>query len=98
MGLLLGSRFFSREKVEAGGVEISPKVAWVVPGKKLSHGNPRDLAIFRVITKSRKGEAVCCMVDMYDEKQGATSTVGSNVERLLSELDQRGVVIAKSRT
>jgi len=74
MSLLLQSGYFSRDKVKAGGSEISPlEVSWAVLGKKLSEGDPHDLTVMRVIAKGKKGQKVYDMVDRFDEKAGVTS-------------------------
>jgi lysine 6-dehydrogenase len=74
MGLLMESGFFSREKVKAGEVEVSPlEVSWAVLGRKLSEGDPKDVTVMRVIAKGKKGSIVYDMVDRYDEKAGVTS-------------------------
>jgi lysine 6-dehydrogenase len=129
MGLLMESGYFSREKVVAGDVEISPlEVSWAVLGKKLAEGDPRDMTVMRVIAKGKKGSVVYDMVDKYDEKDGVSSMGkttgytgsivtqmlgsgevkgkgvippevairGKRVEKLLSELDRRGVRVKQS--
>ena len=74
MGLLMESGFFSRVKVRAGDVEVSPlEVSWAVLGRKLAEGDPQDMTVMRVIAKGRKGSMVYDMVDRYDEKNGVSS-------------------------
>jgi len=74
MNLLMESGYFSREKVRAGEVEVSPlEVSWAVLGKKLAEGDPRDVTVMRVIAKGKRGEVVYDMVDRYDEKKGVSS-------------------------
>jgi len=74
MNLLMESGFFSREKVKAGEVEVTPlEVSWQVLGKKLSEGDARDLTVMRVMANGKKGKLVYDMVDMYDEKNRVTS-------------------------
>lgn len=74
MNLLMESGYFSREKVKAGDVEVSPlEVSWAVLGKKLAEGDPRDLTVMRVIAKGKKGEIVYDMVDKYDERDQVSS-------------------------
>ena len=129
MGLLMESGFFSREKVRAGDVEVSPlEVSWAVLGKKLAEGDPRDMTVMRVIAKGRKGSVVYDMVDRYDEKNDVSSMgkttaytasivtqmlgsgevkgrgvippevaiQGKGVEKLLGELERRGVRVERS--
>lgn len=129
MGLLMESGFFSKEKVKAGGAEVTPlEVSWAVLGRKLAEGDPRDMTVMRVIAKGKKGSVVYDMVDKYDEKNGVSSMGkttaytgsivtqmlgsgevkgkgvippelairGNKVERLLSELDRRGVTVERS--
>jgi lysine 6-dehydrogenase len=129
MGLLMDSGFFSREKVKAGDVEISPlEISWAVLGKKLAEGDPRDMTVMRVIARGKKGSVVYDMVDRYDEKNGVSSMGkttaytasivtqmlgsgevkgkgvippevairGKRVEKLLDELDRRGVRVRRS--
>ena len=128
MGLLMDSGFFSREKVRAGDVKVSPlELSWAVLEKKLAEGDPRDMTVMRVTAKGRKGSATYDMVDRYDEKNGVSSmgkttaytasivtqmlgsgeikgkgTVppeiaiqGKMVDKLISELDRRGVKIKR---
>jgi len=101
MGLLMESGFFSREKVKAGGVEVSPlEVSWAVLGKKLSEGDPRDVTVMRVIAKGKMGSVVYDMVDRYDEKDGVSSMgkttayTGSIVTQMLGsgEIKGKGVI------
>jgi saccharopine dehydrogenase-like NADP-dependent oxidoreductase len=74
MKLLMESGYFSREKVRAGGVEVSPlELSYAVLGKKLSEGNPRDITVMKVIAKSGKFAQTYDMVDRYDESNGITS-------------------------
>ncbi len=74
MNILLESGFFSRDKVRAGDVEVSPlEVSYAVLGKKLSEGDRHDITVMRVIAKSPAGQVVYDMVDRYDEKEGVTS-------------------------
>ena len=74
MNLLMESGYFSREKVRAGGTEVSPlEVSWAVLGKKLEQGDPRDVTVMRVIAKGEKGEVVYDMVDRYDDENGVSS-------------------------
>jgi len=130
MNILMESGFFSREKVRAGDVEVSPlEVSWAVLGRKLAEGDPRDITVMRVIARGRKGRIAYDMVDRYDEKNevssmgkttGYTASVvtqmlgageisgkgtvppevavkGAGVDKLISELDRRGVKIRASR-
>jgi len=101
IGLLMESGFFSREKVKAGGVEVSPlEVSWAVLGKKLSEGDPRDVTVMRVIAKGKTGSVVYDMVDRYDEKDGVSSMgkttayTGSIVTQMLGsgEIKGKGVI------
>ena len=101
MDLLMESGFFSREKVKAGDVVVSPlEVSWAVLGKKLAEGDPRDMTVMRVIAKGRKGSVVYDMVDMYDEKNGVSSMgkttayTGSIVTQMLGsgEVKGKGVI------
>ena len=101
IGLLMESGFFSREKVKAGGVEVSPlEVSWAVLGKKLSEGDPRDVTVMRVIAKGKMGSVVYDMVDRYDEKDGVSSMgkttayTGSIVTQMLGsgEIKGKGVI------
>jgi len=101
MGLLMESGFFSREKVKAGDVEVSPlEVSWTVLGKKLAEGDPKDLTVMRVIAKGRKGSVVYDMVDRFDEKNGVSSMgkttayTGSIVTQMLGsgEVKGKGVI------
>jgi len=101
MGLLLESGFFSREKVRAGDVEVSPlEVSKAVLEKKLAEGDPRDMTVMRVIAKGRKGSVVYDMVDRYDEKNGVSSMgkttayTGSIVTQMLGsgEVKGKGVI------
>jgi len=129
MGLLMESGYFSREKVRAGDVEVTPlEVSWAVLERKLAEGDPRDMTVMRVIAKGKKGSVVYDMVDRYDEKNGVSSMgkttaytgsivtqmlgsgevegkgvippevaiKGNKVEKLLSELDRRGVRVERS--
>ena len=74
MNLLMESGYFSKEKVKAGGVEVSPlEVSWAILGKKLAEGETKDVTVMRVIAKGMMGEVVYDMVDRYDEKNGVTS-------------------------
>ena len=74
MNTLMEAGFFSREKVNAGGAEVSPlEVSWAVLGKKLAEGDPRDLTVMRVIANGKKGRMVYDMVDRYDEKKKISS-------------------------
>ena len=74
MNLLMESGYFSREKVTAGGVEVSPlEVSWAVLGKKLAEGDPRDVTVMRVIARGKKGKAVYDMVDRFDEVNQVSS-------------------------
>jgi len=74
MNILMESGYFSKEKVRAGDVEVSPlEVSWAVLGKKLSEGDPKDLTVMRVIAKGRGGKVVYDMVDRYDEINKVTS-------------------------
>jgi lysine 6-dehydrogenase len=101
MKLLLESGYFSREKVRAGDVQVSPlEVSWEVLGKKLSEGEPKDITVMRVIAKGRKGSIVYDMVDRYDEANGVTSMgkttayTGSIVTQMLGkgEVQGKGVI------
>ena len=74
MNLLMESGYFSREKVKAGGVEVSPlEVSWAVLGKKLAEGDPRDVTVMRVIARGKKGKVVYDMVDRFDEVNQVSS-------------------------
>ncbi len=74
MNILMESGFFSREKVKAGGAEVSPlEVSWAVLGKKLAEGDPEDMTVMRVIAKGRKREMAYDMVDRYDVEKKVTS-------------------------
>ena len=74
MGLLMESGYFSREKVRAGDVDVSPlEVSWGVLGKKLAEGDPLDMTVMRVIAKGKKGSRVYDMVDRYDVKNKISS-------------------------
>ena len=74
MGILMDSGFFSREKVKAGGAEVSPlEVSWAVLGRKLAEGDPEDMTVMRVIAKGRSREMVYDMVDRYDIERKVTS-------------------------
>ena len=74
MNLLMESGYFAREKVRAGGVEVSPlDLSWAVLGKKLAEGDPRDLTVMRVTAGGRKGKVVYEMTDRYDEKNQVSS-------------------------
>ncbi|MDG6964590.1 MAG: saccharopine dehydrogenase NADP-binding domain-containing protein [Nitrososphaerota archaeon] len=101
MKLLLESGYFSREKVRAGDVQVSPlEVSWEVLGKKLSEGEPKDITVMRVIAKGRKGSIIYDMVDRYDEANGVTSMgkttayTGSIVTQMLGkgEVQGKGVI------
>ena len=101
MKLLLESGYFSREKVRAGDVQVSPlEVSWEVLGKKLSEGDPEDMTVMRVIAKGRNGSIVYDMVDRYDEVNGVTSMgkttayTGSIVTQMLGkgEVQGKGVI------
>ena len=101
MGLLLESGFFSREKVRAGGAEVSPlEVSWAVLGKKLAEGDPKDFTVMRVIARKSGREVVYDMVDWYDEENMVTSMgkttgyTGSIVTQMLGrgEVKGRGVI------
>jgi len=74
MRLLMDSGFFSRDKVKAGGSEVSPlEVSWAVLGKKLAEGEPEDMTVMRVIAKGRSRQIVYDMVDRYDSERKVTS-------------------------
>jgi lysine 6-dehydrogenase len=74
MNLLIQSGFFSREKFDFGGVEVSPlEMSHAVLGRKLSEGDPRDITVMRVVAKSPREEVVYDMVDRYDEEEKVTS-------------------------
>ncbi|HUH82669.1 MAG TPA: saccharopine dehydrogenase C-terminal domain-containing protein [Nitrososphaerales archaeon] len=74
MNLLMESGYFSREKVKAGGVEVSPlEVSWALLGKKLAEGDPRDMTVMRVVARGRRGKIVYDMVDRYDEENQVSS-------------------------
>ena len=74
MNLLMESGYFSREKVKAGGVEVSPlEVSWALLGKKLAEGDPRDMTVMRVVAMGRRGKIVYDMVDRYDEENQVSS-------------------------
>ncbi len=130
MNLLLESGFFSKKKVKAGGVEVTPlEVSWSVLGSKLAEGDPHDLTVMRVVAKGKGGELVYNLVDRYDDANdvssmgkttGYTASIvtqmvgagevagkgtippevairGKKVDRLLSELGNRGVKITARR-
>jgi lysine 6-dehydrogenase len=101
MNLLMETGFFSREKVKAGDVEVTPlEVAWAVLGRKLAEGDPRDMTVMRVIAKGKNGSIIYNMVDKYDVKNEITSmgkTTGytaSIVAQMLGagEIGPRGVI------
>jgi lysine 6-dehydrogenase len=101
MNLLMESGYFSREKVKAGGTEVSPlEVSYAVLGKKLAEGDPEDMTVMRVIAKGKKGAIAYDMVDRYDEEHKVTSMgkttayTGSIVTQMLGagEIAGRGVV------
>jgi lysine 6-dehydrogenase len=101
MNLLMESGYFSREKVKAGGTEVSPlDVSYAVLGEKLAEGDPRDMTVMRVIAKGKKGTVTYDLVDKYDEKNGVTSMAkttaytGSIVSQMLGagEISGKGVV------
>ena len=101
MGLLMQAGYFSREKVKAGGAEVSPlEVSWAVLGEKLAEGDPHDVTVMRVIAKGRKGQMVYDMVDKYDEKKKVSSMgkttayTGSIVAQMVGrgEIKGRGTV------
>jgi len=101
MDILMESGFFSREKVKAGGAEVSPlEVSWAVLGKKLAEGDPEDMTVMRVIAKGREGEVVYDMVDRYDGEKKVTSMgkttayTGSIVTQMLGagEITGKGVI------
>ena len=74
MNLLLESGFFSREKVKAGSVEVSPiDVSRAVLGKKLAEGDSKDFTVMRVIARRPGREVVYDLVDRYDEENQVTS-------------------------
>lgn len=74
MNLLMQSGFFSKEKVRAGGAEVSPlEVSYKVLGRTLSAGDPRDLTVMRVIARGRGQEIAYEMLDRYDERAKVTS-------------------------
>ncbi len=74
MNLLMESGYFSKEKVKAGGAEVSPlEVSHAVLGKKLAEGDPRDMTVMRVIAKGRGKSVVYDMVDRYDEENQVSS-------------------------
>ncbi|MDG7014130.1 MAG: saccharopine dehydrogenase NADP-binding domain-containing protein [Nitrososphaerota archaeon] len=97
MNLLLESGFFSREKVKAGGVEVSPlEVSWAVLGKKLAEGGPKDFTVMRVIARRPGKEIIYDLVDWYDEENLVTSMgkttgyTGSIVAQMLGKDKVRG--------
>ena len=105
MGLLEASGYFSREKVKAGGAEVSPvELTYAVLGRKLAEGDPRDMTVMRVIAKGRGGKIVYDMVDRYDEKNQVSSMgkttayTGSIVAQMLGrgDISGRGVVPPES--
>lgn len=74
MNLLIQSGFFSREKFNFDGAEVSPlEMSYAVLGRKLSEGDPHDITVMKVIAKSPRGEVVYDMVDRYDDKEKVTS-------------------------
>jgi lysine 6-dehydrogenase len=74
MNLLMEAGYFSREKLEVSGAEVSPlEMSYAVLGKKLSEGDPHDVTVMRVIAKSSRREVVYDMVDRYDERDRVTS-------------------------
>ncbi|MDG6982169.1 MAG: saccharopine dehydrogenase NADP-binding domain-containing protein [Nitrososphaerota archaeon] len=97
MNLLMESGYFSRDKVRAGGADVSPlEVSWEVLGRKLAEGDPRDITVMRVIAKGTKGEVVYDMIDRYDEEMGVTSMgkttgyTGSIVTQMLGRGEVKG--------
>ena len=74
MNLLLKSGFFSRDKLEVSGTQVSPlDVSYAVLARKLSEGDPHDITVMRVIAKSAAKEVVYDMVDRYDDENEVTS-------------------------
>jgi lysine 6-dehydrogenase len=74
MNLLIQSGFFSGEKFDFNGAEVSPlEMSYAVLGRKLSEGDPHDITVMRVIAKSPRGEVVYDMVDRYDDEEKVTS-------------------------
>lgn len=98
MKLLQESGFFSRDKVLAGGMEISPlEVSWAVLGKKLSEGDPRDMTVMRVVAKGGKGSMTYDMLDYYDERDEVTSmgkTTGYTAS-IVAQMIGSGEVVGK---
>ena len=73
LGLLLQAGYFSREKVKAGGAEVSPlEGSWAVLGEKLAEGAPHDVTVMRVIAKGRKGQMVYDMAHKSAETTTAS--------------------------
>ena len=74
MNLLLESGYFSKEKIQVGGAEVSPlEVSYSVLGKKLKEGQPEDMTVMRVEAKGRGGGVTFDLVDKYDKVNGVTS-------------------------
>ncbi|MGD0476773.1 MAG: saccharopine dehydrogenase C-terminal domain-containing protein [Nitrososphaerales archaeon] len=74
MSLLQESGYFAKDKVKVGSAELSPlEMSWAVLGRKLSEGDPHDMTVMRVIARSKTGEFVYDMVDMYDDREEVTS-------------------------
>jgi lysine 6-dehydrogenase len=76
--LLIEAGFFSDEKIEANGREITPlKLSYEVLSRKLKQGEPEDVTVMRVEAKGRKGAKSTNMsyemIDFYDNKLGVTS-------------------------
>jgi lysine 6-dehydrogenase len=105
MNLLLESGYFEKEKVRAGGVEVSPlELSWAVLGRKLSEGDARDMTVMRVIAKGKRGEVVYDMLDRYDEKNGVSSMgkttayTGSIVAQMVGRGDIKGKGVVPPET
>lgn len=101
MNLLLESGFFSSERFQIGGGEVSPiEVSWRILEKKLAQGGPEDMTVMRVEARSRRKEVVYSLLDRFDRKNGITSmgrTTGftcSIVTQMVGagEIQARGVV------
>ena len=74
MKTLMDSGFFSRERVDVSGAQVSPlEVSYAVLAKKLSEGDPHDITVMRVVAKAGGKSVVYDMVDRYDEEEQVTS-------------------------
>jgi lysine 6-dehydrogenase len=98
MNLLMESGFFSREKVKAGGAEVSPlEVSWAVLGKKLAEGDRHDVTVMRVIARGKRGEKVYDMMDRYDDENDVSSmgkTTGYTAS-IVAQMVGKGTIAGK---